>query len=296
MATYVSFDIGGTSIKYGLVADSGQLLAHGAFATVNDRQALTAHLNQIVATYQYDHKLTGIGVSVPGIVVATTAKTGGAITSLAGYDFKQCFDRWHLPIHVTNDANAAALAESWCGNAQGCRNYVCFVLGTGIGAGIIVNGQLVNGAHGYAGEFGWQLLAGISQPDDLEADSLTFSASVVNGFVRQYNEAHQPAAPEQDATAIITAKAVDPVARQAWHDFVQAVALMLINTIATLDPERILIGGGISANPVFMQALTAKVTTLLTHHHSLAHQEPPRIMPALLGNDAGLLGAIQPFI
>ncbi|MFP9075389.1 ROK family protein, partial [Enterococcus faecalis] len=85
-----------------------------------------------------------------------------------------------LTVSVENDANAAAIAEKWIGNAQSFSNYLCLVLGTGVGGGIVINDQVYRGAHGMAGEFGWMVIDALPSTGNSEEVSINRKAAVVD--------------------------------------------------------------------------------------------------------------------
>ncbi|WP_196246316.1 ROK family protein [Lacticaseibacillus zhaodongensis] len=306
MSEYVAFDIGGTSIKYALVDDQGNISGRGHFATPTARDEIIGKMCAAVSAYQAEHKIVGVGVSAPGIVRRDGyLVTGGALMEFYEFDLRGTLAaKTDLPVVVENDANAAALAERWQGSSQGIDDYVCIVLGTGIGGGIVINGKPYRGAHGMAGELGWMVTRDDDATGDLEDASLTFSASVVMGLLRRYNAAHKRVDPDAeevtDARVVLERSAAgDYTAYTEYHRFLHDISIMCINLFATLDPDRILIGGGISANPQFMADLAATMDRLLTQHGSLNRIRDKalgKVMAAGLRNDAGLLGAVYPLL
>lgn len=301
MSKYLSFDIGGTTVKYALADRDGTLSEHGSFATVNQADQFVAQLVQVITRFQVDFQISGVGIAAPGIIRNDGyLVTAGAITALNGYPLAATLSqRCQVPVVIENDANAAAIAEHWVGSAQKVNNYLTVVLGTGVGGGIIINGEIYRGSHGMAGEFGWNLIHDISDPTDLEAASINQHVATVSGFLHHYNLAQQALDPQAasatDAAKVIAAAiAGDPVAGQAYQAFLRDTAVMLMGLFANFDPELILIGGGISANNRFMADLEQKLATLLSHHESLDRIRTialGRIAPAGLRNDAGLIGA-----
>lgn len=299
---YVGFDIGGTTIKYGVLKETGEIIEQSVLATSSDKQQLLSELAAIVADYQKKYPLAGIGISAPGIIEKDGHMvTAGAIYSLYGTNLKQEMEqRTGLLTAVENDANAAAIAEKWVGNAQHMENYLCIVLGTGIGGGIVLNGDVYRGAHGMAGEFGWMLIDSLPETDDIEAVSYNRKAAVVGGLCMLYSQAKKAVDPDfeviTDARIIIeNAETGETLAQQILADFYTDLAVGLINLLACFDPEAILIGGGISANPEFNIRLQAKLTELKTRHKSIHYLQDRiigPILPAKLKNDAGLIGAV----
>ncbi|MFZ2769444.1 MAG: ROK family protein, partial [Lactococcus raffinolactis] len=160
MTHYVGFDIGGTSVKYGLVNEAGEILEKGSFVTTpDDGELMIANMAKQVKTYQEKQDILSVGVSVPGIVRKDGYMvTAGAITAFFDINLKEvCEAAFQLPVVVQNDANCAAIAEQWIGNAQGVSDYIVIALGTAVGCGIIINDAVYQGAHGAAGEIGWTM-------------------------------------------------------------------------------------------------------------------------------------------
>lgn len=189
MQHYIGIDVGGTTIKYGLVDHAGQIQAQGAVPTPLNKNDFLEQLTKIVTDYQAQATdLAGIGISMPGIIKNNGfLVTAGAVRSMIGVNLKaEMEQRTNLPTNVENDANAAAIAEHWLGAAQGIENYLCLVLGTGFGGGAIINNQLYRGAHGMAGEFGWMLTHDLDFTRDLEDASLNKSSAIVGGLCHTY--------------------------------------------------------------------------------------------------------------
>ncbi|WP_179396051.1 ROK family protein [Lacticaseibacillus absianus] len=304
MTEYVGFDIGGTNTQYGLINGQGQILDQGSFPTAQLRQDNLNALVKATARYQQDHAIAGIGLSAPGIITREGYMiTGGAVACFYEFDLAGVLSEMTgLPVRVENDANAAAIAEHWLGNAQDVADYICLVLGTGIGGGIVLNNAVYRGAHGMAGEIGWSITHDLDYTHNFEAASLNFSAAVVSGLVRRYNaslaQVQPTAQPLNDAADILAlAHEHDRIASPIYRQYLDDVTVMLMNLIGTLDPERILVGGGISANDRFMADLQAHFDEFMARHESLNRVNPRlhfRLMPAGLRNNAGLIGAVYP--
>lgn len=154
-------DIGGTFTKFGFVTSTGEILAETSISTdthenVDDYQIALAEALQISLKSLEQAKLVGIGIGAPNgninngtIEDAANLKWKGLIPF--SEKFKKYFD---LPIMLTNDANAAAIGEGLYGAAKGMKDYLLITLGTGLGSGIVANGNLVYGFNGFAGEIG----------------------------------------------------------------------------------------------------------------------------------------------
>lgn len=158
----VGIDVGGTNTVFGVVDARGEVLASGAIKTgghadVNDYiDALHAGLSQLLEQHDMADKIEGIGVGAPNANYFT-----GTIENAANLPWKGQIpfarllsDKFGIPVAITNDANAAAIGEMTYGAARGVKDFIMITLGTGVGSGIVANGQLIYGSDGFAGELG----------------------------------------------------------------------------------------------------------------------------------------------
>lgn len=304
---FVGIDIGGTSIKYGLVTLEGQIVSKGMMQTRYEPDELLVDLESVIKAYQADSKqeILGVGISAPGTIKPNGYMvTAGAIKPMYGVNLKERLEALvDLPVNVINDGNAVAIAEHWLGNAIGIANYICVVLGTGMGGGIVINHQLYSGAHGMAGEFGYMVTQDLPGDPlaDIEPKSLNFTASVINGICVAYNNALQGMEDSSreatmDAREVISrAKQGDEIALSVMSAFYEKISVGLLNLVGVFDPEIVIIGGGISANEDFIKALRESFKAIQRRHASvefLMDKTIAEIKPAKLTNDAGLLGAV----
>lgn len=303
MKMYVGFDIGGTSIKYGVLDNAGNIIEKNSIPTNHEKEGFYADLERIVTEMRAKYDLiAGIGISAPGIIRKDGFMiTAGALRQLYGENIKVTMEqRTGLSVSIENDANAAAIAERWIGNAQGFNNYLVIVLGTGVGGGIVINGDVFRGDHGMAGEFGFMVLDELPEDGDIECVSLNKRAAVVGGLCRLYNEAKlaaEPGAEEvTDARVIFEREeAGEAVAKKVLDRYFIDLSVGLLNLISCFDPEAILIGGGISANEAFntrLQETLAKITARHSSLNYLSDKTVAPVMPAKLQNDAGMVGAV----
>jgi predicted NBD/HSP70 family sugar kinase len=298
---YIAFDIGGTSIKYGLISPAGEILEKDKVPTPLEETAFLSTLANIVKNFQSEHDgIQGIGISAPGVVSKDGVMTlFGALTELYGMPLQARLEELTgLPVAIENDANAAAIAEHWLGGAKDLTDYITMVIGTGLGGGIVQNGQVYRGAHGAAGELGWPLYHGRNRAGNLERCSETFYSPTVLGFMRRYNEAleslHQ--GETQDTPAVLElAEAGDATAFNIFDEYISDLTQNLLNLTAVYDPQAILIGGGISENLYFMDSLTRRFEEFTNRHEAMSRLKSygllGEIRRAELGNDAGMLGA-----
>lgn len=302
MKYYVGFDIGGTTIKHGVVDEKGQIIVQSATETPEQRDEFITELADIIHDYQHDYQIEAIGVCSPGIVQKDGyLLTAGAIKCLYGVNLKhELENRVGLTVTVENDANAAAIAEHWLGAAIGIDNYLCLVVGTGFGGGIVINGQIYRGGHGMAGEFGWMLTKDLDFTEDIEKKSLNVTSAVVGGLCYQYSQAKKQVQPDfktiKDARIIFrAAHEGEKLAQMILNQFYYDLATGIVDLTASFDPELILVGGGISANSEFIENLQYAVDDLETRHqsiHAVKETAIAPVKPAKLLNNAGLIGAV----
>lgn len=293
MKYFVGIDIGGTTIKHGLVDENGTILQKGSVKTGIVGSEILENIRKIVEQYQEEQPITSIGVSAPGIVQQNGfMTTGGAIRDFYGINLKEEIEKLTgTTTTIENDANAAAYAEKWKGNAQGLHNYLCMVVGTGIGGGIIINDQIYRGGHGMAGELGMMSVMDRHFEEDIERDTMSFTAATVGGLLRFYNEHHNGEKLEDARVIYDLASKQDYLALESLDFFYTALARGIMNLIVALDPEKILIGGGISANEQFINGLNQKIAELKQINNDLKDLTFPPVEAAELRNDAGIIGA-----
>ncbi|RLK63770.1 ROK family protein [Atopobacter sp. AH10] len=299
---YVGIDLGGSYLKYGLVSENGDILDKNALKSPHHLADFYTTIETIVHHYQEKGLIKGIGISSPGIIRQDgTMLLSGALKSFVGANYpKELERRLHLPTRVENDGNCVAIAEKWLGNAKNLSDYICVVIGTGVGGGIVVNDRLYRGGRGMAGEFGLMMIDKLPQDEDLEMVSLNKRAAVVGGYIRRYNEAvlkngHPESCVEDARLLLQRAEENDPLALTYTKAFITDLAVGLVNIIAAFDPQVLLLGGGISENESFFQLLEKEIHRLIKEHATLHLLESiglPPVRPAKLHNNAGLLGAV----
>ena len=206
------------------------------------------------------------------------------------------------PVKIDNDANVAALGEAWSGAGAGIANVVCFTLGTGVGGGLIINEKLYLGYHGMAGEIGHlpMVMSGGRTCGCGQTGCLETIASAT-GIIRTAKEAVARGEKTSMSQVEITsakvvfdaAKAGDALAlniiKEAAYYLGRAMALLT----AVLDAQRFVVGGGVS---LAGELLFSEIRSVYSKYTTAALRENVEIVPALLGNDAGVIGAAGLFI
>lgn len=289
---YLVLDVGGSAIKYALMEAPTTFLEKGQLPTpltgFADFAAVVAGLYR-----RYRPAITGLALSLPGCIDSERgyAHSGGLLEYNAGRHLVRDLQALcPLPISLENDGKCAALAEARHGSLQGCRNGAVVVLGSGIGGGLILEGRLYKGSHFAAGEFSFLRLNG--QLRKGEPSPLWASEGSALALCRQVAEAKGRAPETVDGHQVFSwVEAGDPVAGRALDDYCYGLAIQLCNLQHLFDPERIAIGGGISAQPLLMTGLQRNLDYL-------ASQLPVKLMmPAVVRcqfmNDANLIGALE---
>ncbi|MBD5117989.1 MAG: ROK family protein [Clostridiales bacterium] len=291
-------DIGGTTVKLGLVSREGELLDKREFPTFRDVGAtfddIARHMRLVMESFP-DCKCVGAGVGVPGPVVDQSVVP--ICVNLGWNDLnvaQELASRADVPVRVANDANLAALGEMWQGGGKGCRNLVLFTVGTGVGGGIICDGHIVAGATGGGGEVGhlpmpfrpdWQCSCG-------KCGCLEVTASA-SGIIRAARE-FSPFQEMETVTAkdvYDAAAAGDENARRVTKEAGSALGMAAAIVGCVVNPEVILLGGGVSAAG---RALLDPVEAAFKKNVF-----PPcgnvRFAQAQLGNNAGIFGGAALF-
>ena len=291
-------DIGGTTVKLGLVSREGELLDKREFPSFRDPGAtfddIAGHMRQVMSAFP-DCQCVGAGVGVPGPIVDQSrvihcANLGWEDLNIA----QELSSRANVPVKVANDANLAALGEQWQGGGKGCRNLVLFTVGTGVGGGIICDGKIVAGAAGAGGEVGHMPVpfhtdwpCGCGRKGCLE---VTASASGIIRAARQFSPFREmdkvTAKDVYDAAAAGDKNAISVVAESAAAlGYAAAVVSCVVN------PEVILLGGGVSAaGSALLDPVEAAFKSFVFSGCAGA-----RFALAQLGNNAGIYGGAALF-
>ncbi|MCL6613678.1 MAG: ROK family protein, partial [Firmicutes bacterium] len=237
----------------------------------------------------------GIGVGVPGGV-----REGGVVQWAPALGWRnlalaeEIARKFPYPVFVENDVNLLALGEYWYGIGQGTRSLVCLAVGTGLGAGIVLDGQVYTGAHAAAGEV-CNLVADISYlgrtyPGFGWLEGFVSGPALARRYASLLEEMgkgpHSEVLPNVDAEVVFArAREGEPIACRVVEEFTRYLALALVSIVAVLDPEMIVLGGGVSESAdVFRDRLVELCSPVL--------QVMPRVEVSRLGVDAGVMGAV----
>ncbi|MGH2894631.1 MAG: ROK family protein [Solirubrobacteraceae bacterium] len=299
-AAVVAVDVGGTSIKGAVVGADGALLRemHRPTPVADGPEAVIAELLAIISSLAAprdpggldspDHSWhpKALGLVVPGVVDAAAGRA--VFSANLGFRDVPLRDVVHeavgLPTLLEHDVYAAGVAERAVGAAAGVDDHLVAVIGTGIAGVVHVAGRPVRGALGVAGELGHvPVWPGGEHCPCGQRGCLERYASAA-AIARRYAELG--GAPGVNAEALAVRRSTDPVAQRVWQEATEALAIALVTCTMLLDPELIVIAGGLSAAG---EALRAPVQAELAERITWRTPPPLRLSP--LGGRAGLLGA-----
>jgi len=305
---YIGVDLGGTNIKVGICDERGSLLhtyegptgaEDGADAVL---ERIAAYVRQIVEDSPFSwEQVAGIGAGLAGFLDIPR----GIVKFSPNLKWRDVHAKDRLEqllgktVTIDNDANVAALGEAWSGAGAGVSNLVCYTLGTGVGGGIIINGKIYQGFAGTAGELGH-----ISTVPDIEAincgcgqTGCLETVSSATGIIRMAKDAVE----RGDSTSLALLEKVDE-AKQVFDAAKSGdeVALRIVNRAAyylgrsmamvavVLNPQRFVVGGGVSrAGDILFEP----IRETFKKYTPEAAADGVDIVPATLGNDAGVVGA-----
>ncbi len=306
----IGVDVGGTGIQIGLVSNDYHIIHESSIPTRTDltfdeqvRQIADCIVSTVRSAGFTENDIESVGIGIPGIA---SAKTGEVIkcTNMGWFHvpFRQVFNQYlNKPVHIDNDANVAALAESVAGVSAGTSSSVFITIGTGIGSGIIINGRIWSGAHHIGGELGHVIfsLGGVPCTCGNHGCLERYcSATALIRMAREAVEDHPDSLILRSAdmdpsrieakTVIDAARAKDPLAVKVYDFYIDCLAQAIGSVINLLDPEVIVLGGGVSkAGSFLLDPITDKYPKYVVFND----QTLPPVKLAVLGSEAGIIGA-----
>ncbi|WP_141505281.1 ROK family glucokinase [Paenibacillus luteus] len=304
---YVGVDVGGTAIKVGICNAEGQLLhtyegpTEASKGTDTILQNIAKYAQQIVIESDFDwENVDGVGVGIAGFLDIPNGIVKFAPNlKIENVHLKDYLEQeLNKTVKVNNDANVAALGEAWGGAGKGIDHCVCYTLGTGVGGGIIIEGKIVEGYMGMAGELGHMAIV-----PDLEAIQCGCgkigcleTVSSATGIIRMANDAVE----RGDRTSLAqvenimakdvldAAKAGDEVATRIVNRAAYYLGRSMAMIAIVLNPQYFIIGGGVSKAGDFLFDQIREVFEKYTQDQA---KENVKIVAATLGNNAGVVGA-----
>ncbi len=310
MMKYIGVDVGGTSVKAGVVDEAGHILVKGSTPTLAKRsyewviKDIADLCLRVMRQAEVPlEEIAAIGVGVPGICDMRT----GIIpfcTNLGWHEVPFVSElQKHIdkPVFVENDATVAGYAESVAGVSAGTHSSVFITLGTGVGGGTIINGRPYSGAHGIGSEIGHMILRMDGEPCTCGNEGCFERYASATAIIREAKRAlkRHPESLLREACGgdpetlnakivIDCAKAGDETAKQVFAEYVRALALGIVSLINAIDPEVIVLGGGVSVAGDFLLDAVREAVKPHVFYKTLPYAD---IRLARLGADAGIIGA-----
>ncbi len=305
----VGIDIGGMSIKIGLVDENGKIVRQNRVKTApTAKECIDNMVNQINDLMNEQgisiESLKGIGVGCPG---AVTRKTG-MVAFLPNLGWRNVSlskllkDSFNLPVVISNDANVAALAETVYGVAKDFNDVIMFTIGTGLGGGIVIDKKLYEGYESRGAELGHATLILGGEPCSCGRSGCIECYTSATALIKQTKTAM-----EQDKsskmwdfvggdiekvdgrTAFECAKQGDTTAKKVQDNYIMYLGESVLNMLNIFRPEAFIIGGGVSAQGKYLTDLLDEYCKKFDYGYKDA--PAPKILTATLGNDAGIIGA-----
>ncbi len=287
------FDIGGTRIKYGLVDRDGRLVRKGQVRSPGTMAGILAVLEKTWRSLRESAPgpIRSCGFGVAGFYSVKERKIlqSPNYPCLDGYPLVPALRRFiDVPVRTGNDANMAAFGEFKHGAGRGARSLVLLTVGTGIGGGIVLDGRLWEGAGGFAGEVGHITVNPEGDACGCGGRGCLETEASAPRMVRNYRALSGRAEVTDSREIFLLAKTGDPSALESFRRMAYWLGIGVGIVINTLNPEKVLIGGGVvSAGKLLLDPLREEA-------RRRSHRVPfagCRIERAALGNDAGLVGA-----
>ncbi len=310
----IGVDVGGGSIKGGAINDKGEILDE--FTVPINRYVdpeitfgqLADGIENFIKNHKYKEPISGIGLGVPGLINKDTGVVASSpnMPKWLNFNIKEfLYERLHLPIKIVNDASAAALGEAKFGSGKQYKYLIMFTLGTGVGGGIVFNGELIDGNEGEGAQLGHSVLilngrrCNCGRRGCLEAYC---SATALSKQTRYMMELYPDSLMHQcfkeigrvNATvAFMAAKRGDPVATKLINDYVMYLSEGILNYCNIFRPDVVVLSGGVANEGEY---LISKIRNYV-ENREYGYKNSPKveIKQAELGYNAGKIGAASLF-
>lgn len=292
MSFYLSFDLGGTNLKYAIVNGSGNIVQKGKMPTPRTKiEDFVNIVSELKNKYSHEYVFDGIAMSLPGAVNNTTGFVGGisAVPYIHGPNIRELITgKTGLPVFMENDANCAALAEVWRGVAKECKDVLFVVCGTGIGGAVIKDRKLHVGKNLHGGEFGFMIMDKDFESGKYRSWSDTGSTAAL---VRSAAKRKGIPSKELDGELVFKfAEEKDDDCIRAIDEWYMYLAMGIFNLQYIYDPEMIVMGGAVSARENIVDEINQRLNRLV---EDFGYAKIfPRVEKCQFSNDANIIGAV----
>ena len=289
---YICIDIGGTDIKYGVMDVAGEFAVHGTLPTEAKTYGglgIVRKVSDLVRETCGVYDVRGVAISTAGMVDPATGEIVYAleesIPQYRGVNWKAIMrENFDLPASVENDVNCAALGELWKGAGRGASSLFAMTVGTSIGGCLIMDGRVVHGVSRSAGEIAYMRVPGGRLHERCSAAGLVSAVCCANGL---------PAGSIDGRFVFDLLAKGDPAAQEEVALLIDSLADAITNVVCVVNPERIVLGGGIMAQeavlwPLLEAALRDRLPPIVDEATTIAF--------AATQNNAGMLGALYHFL
>ncbi len=306
---FIGVDIGGMSIKVGLVDENGNIVAKNRKVTAKTADECIAGINEQIDSLLNENNLTvkdllGIGIGSPGLI---NSKDGIVISNCnMGWDNVAIVDElkkvYDIPVKLSNDANVAALGEVVFGSAKDYDDAVMLTLGTGVGGGIIINKKLYEGGNSLGAEMGHVTIVSGGEPCGCGRKGCLEAYASASALIRQtkkamlndkssimWNFVNGDINAVDGRTAFECSKEGDKSANMVVDNFVAYLSDGIISILNVFRPQVIIIGGGVSAQGDYL--VNKIIDYCKKYNYGYVGAPVSDIVIATLGNDAGIIGA-----
>ncbi len=308
----IGIDIGGTNTKLGVISASGRIFHRRAILTEEAKggkhlmEKLIAATRSLLADAKVDRNLlAGVGIGSPGLIDVTQGMVASCPGKIPGWTGMEVAARMKKALAITTfidgDVKVIARGEGWMGAGRGAKHFICFALGTGIGGGIVIDGKLQHGSsfssclvgHIVVDPHGPRCMCGNTGCLECYASGPSIAAAAISHIMRgvetSIRDLVQGDMTRIDASVVFAAaEKGDSVALEIVERAALYLGIAIVSAIHLLDPERIVIGGGVAQAGELLLAPVRKVVRERIWRRPGHEVE---IVPSELGDDAGILGA-----
>ena len=292
MRNILAIDIGGTNIKYGVINLNGEILFKGSIKTVRNGLAILENICNLFNENKVEYNLYGIGISSPGIIDSDTGfmKVDGALKDFNDFNLRDTLrEKLSVSVEIENDAKCVVLAEAWLGNGKECDTFLVMTIGTGIGGGVYINNRLHKGADFIAGEFGFMMTSGTY--NNIPENCMMSNSASTYMLRKLYAQRTGRNIDDVSGEYVFEmASKGDIHAEDQIFKFYESLSIGLNNLYFILNPQKILIGGAISAREDIIYELKRRIDSYSQFGKDFVLER------CKFSNDSGIIGAVKNYM
>lgn len=299
----IGIDMGGTNIRLALVDDGGTIIASARHKTSAQEGKdsvifrLSSAASELIAEGKRQGIVIGVGIGAPGLIEKGVVRCSPNLPGWNDVPLQNILEEsLALPVILENDANAVAYGEKSTGAGKGLNSLICITLGTGVGGGLILDGNIWRGAFGMAGEVGHMIVEPEGNPCSCGNRGCLETYASATGIVRMAKEAVGRGEAAWDANTLTTeildeaGRRGDKAAIRIFSEAGRYLGIGIASLLHILNPDAVIIGGGVvKAWELFYPSMAEEVNRRCFKEI----KERTKIIPASLGDDAGMLGAAR---